>query len=103
MRVVVCGGPARRGMPDGKSFEQLEKEKKEAAEAKAKAEAEKKADPLVLEEDDEFEEFEQEGACAGDSTDTPCPLTPFALRFRRLDSSGGGCRGHQAVAGRLGR
>ena len=49
-------------MPDGKSFEQLEKEKKAAEEAKAKAEAEKKADPLVLEEDDEFEEFEQEGA-----------------------------------------
>jgi hypothetical protein len=51
-------------MPDGKSFEQLEKEKKEAEEAKAKAEAQKKAEPLVLEEDDEFEEFEQEGACS---------------------------------------
>ena len=38
-------------MPDGKSFEQLEKEKKEAAEAKAKAEADKK-EPLFLEEDD---------------------------------------------------
>ena len=52
---------ARGRMPDGKSFEQLEKEKKEGAEAKAKAEADKK-EPLVLEEDDEFEEFEQEGA-----------------------------------------
>ncbi len=64
MRREGCGGPARRRMPDGKSFEQLEKEKKEAEEAKAKAEAQKKAEPLVLEEDDEFEEFEQEGACS---------------------------------------
>ena len=45
-------------MPDGKSFEQIEKEKKEAAD-KAPAAAK---EPLVLEEDDEFEEFEQEGA-----------------------------------------
>ena len=44
MRREGCGGPARRRMPDGKSFEQLEKEKKEAEEAKAKAEAQKKAE-----------------------------------------------------------
>ena len=61
VRRVVCAGSGAAGMPDGKSFEQLEKEKKEAK-AKAEAEAEKKAEPLVLEEDDEFEEFEQEGA-----------------------------------------
>lgn len=112
-------------MPDGKSFEQLEKEKKEAAEAKAKAEAEKK-EPLVLEEDDEFEEFEQEGApgaqrAAADApgacevlcrmwpqrtqlrTHRRCLLAHPCCLARRLDGSGGGCGGHEAVAGRLGR
>lgn len=44
-------------MPDGKSFEQLEKEKKEA-----KAAEPEKKEVIVVEEDDEFEEFEQEGA-----------------------------------------
>jgi hypothetical protein len=31
------------------------------------------------------------------------PLTLSAWLSRRLDGSGGGCRGHEAVAGRLGR
>eukprot|EP01046_Picozoa_sp_COSAG06_P009109 COSAG06_NODE_471_length_15318_cov_24.861029_6_plen_111_part_00 len=61
-------------MPDGKSFEQIEKEKKAAA--AAAAEAEKKAEPLVLEEDDEFEEFEQEGALALAPSFLPRELAP---------------------------
>jgi hypothetical protein len=98
-------------MPDGKSFEQIEKEKKAAA--AAAAEAEKKAEPLVLEEDDEFEEFEQEGALALAPSFLPSflassrrgrPLSgivgilhprSFTLsvlsRARRLDGGGGGC------------
>lgn len=67
-------------MPDGKSFEQIEKEKKAAA--AAAAEAEKKAEPLVLEEDDEFEEFEQEGALA---------LAPSFLPSSRARAAAGPC------------